>query len=150
LGSPIAKEKLRKAMVELANCKAPRIDGVVSEFYKKIWDIVEHDYWVNTFNFVASSSNLQIPLCFFLNQIKPNKSKTWGANLNWVMCHNHQVNNEFRIWNRIMSPWKGLVEKMVFCPTPIPYATLNKELWWFTKFEGGKFGFSEESSIRRV
>jgi hypothetical protein len=46
LASPIAKEKLRKAVVELANCKAPRIDEVVSEFYKKFWDVVGHDYWL--------------------------------------------------------------------------------------------------------
>jgi hypothetical protein len=30
------------------------------------------------------------------------------------------------------------MKKMVFCPTPTPYATLNKELWWFTKFEAGQ------------
>jgi len=45
---------------------------------------------------------------------------------------------------------EGVDEKMVFCPTPTQYATLNKELWWFTKFEGGKFGFSKKSSIVRV
>jgi hypothetical protein len=46
LASLITKEKLRKAMVELESCKAPRIDGVVSEFYKKFWDVVGCDYWL--------------------------------------------------------------------------------------------------------
>jgi hypothetical protein len=75
-----------------------------------------------------NSFNLQILLHFRLSWIRPNKNKKWGTNLKWVLCCNHQVSEGSHIWNKITRAWNGLVKKMVFFPTPILDAILNKEL----------------------
>jgi hypothetical protein len=75
-----------------------------------------------------NSFNLQILLHFCLSRIRPNKNKKWGANLNWVLCCNHQASERSHVWNMITKAWKGLVKKMVFFPTLITNASLNKEL----------------------
>jgi len=33
-------------MAKWVNCKALGIDGVVLEFYKELWDVVGHNYWL--------------------------------------------------------------------------------------------------------
>jgi len=39
-------EKLGEVVAKWVNCKALGIDGVVLEFYKELWDVVGHDYWL--------------------------------------------------------------------------------------------------------
>lgn len=38
--------KTWKGSGRVGKLQSPKIDGVVSEFYKKFWDVVGHDYWL--------------------------------------------------------------------------------------------------------
>ena len=87
-------------------------------------------------------SNLQLMLRYRLARFKPKQGRSWGVDLEWFTCKQHQGVSGSKVWGHIGKAWKRMVNNTYQLPPRTRMELLHSNIWWSDGVELLKKGFS--------